>query len=80
MKQLRKVWVYRNPQLVGMEELKKGDIFQLQKAGDEDNVDDSILHLALEDAIALDPEKNNGSTASIMAGYCIRNVLSSTKD
>lgn len=59
-----------------MGELKKGDLFQVQKASEEDPVDDARLWLALEDAkpfVSTEAEEGNNSTVEVMAGHTLMN-------
>lgn len=66
----RKVWRYI-PQLVEMSELKKGDLFQMQKATPTDNVDEGQLLYALEDAKPVTEPFEPGATHEVLAGRFI---------
>lgn len=71
MRPLRKVWRHGKPELVEMQEIKAGDLFQIQKRDDQDEVNEHELHLALGDSMPIIPRTEESGTHTVFAGIVL---------
>lgn len=62
-----KVWKYGDSELVEMCELKKNDVFHMDRANSSGDFTRDDLMVACKDAITLDPEKCEGATCEVTA-------------